>query len=327
MIQLEGERTLSLNRNHPGVEMTDFFLVTGFLGAGKTTLLKAIFPLFTGKKTRLIVNEFGKVGLDGALLRESGAELAEIVDGSIFCACRLDQFERALEDAMADSPDAIIVETSGLSDPGAIRSILAEYEFAGVLRYRGAICLADAPRFLKIVETARACKKQLSFADLVLLNKCDLVSEEACATVERRISGLCRAPVLRTTFGRITPEQLERLEPLDHSLEIDHRPDLTLQKETIELSSACTSSQVRRMLALLAEDTYRIKGFLALSDSRFVVDCVGTDIRVTRYDGQIEHANQLTLLAGDGMPLRQAIRQLLQEFSDLVVWVKEKSDH
>ena len=302
-----------------GDKMTDFFLITGFLGAGKTTLLKAIFLLFRGRKTRVIVNEFGKVGLDGALLRESGAELAEIVNGSIFCVCKLDLFECALEDAMADRPDAIIVETSGLSDPGAIRSILAEYEHAGALRYRGAICLVDASHFLKIVETARACKKQLAVSDLVLLNKCDMVSEEACELVEQRINGLCLAPVLRTTFGMMTREQLERLEPLNHAIEIDQRPDLTLQKETIELSGACTSSQVRRMLALLAEDTYRIKGFLELADGSFVADCVGTDIRVTQYAGQIEQANQLTLLAGEGMPLRHTIRQLLQEFSDLVV--------
>ena len=306
--------------------MTDFFLITGFLGAGKTTLLKAIFPLFSDKKTRLIVNEFGKVGLDGALLRESGAEIAEIVNGSIFCVCRLDQFERAMEEAMADQPDAIIVETSGLSDPGAIRSILAEYERAGVLRYHGAICLADAPRFLKIVETARACKKQLAVADLVLLNKCDLVSEETCTAVERRIQGLCLAPILRTTYGAISRGQLDRLSPMDHATEIDHRPDLTLQKETIELSGACTSSQARRMLALLAEDTYRIKGFLELSDGIYVADCVGTDIRVTQHAGHIEHANQLTLLAGEGMPLRHAIRQLVQEFSDLVVWKKGQGD-
>jgi G3E family GTPase len=306
--------------------MTDFFLITGFLGVGKTTLLKALFPLFQGKKIRLIVNEFGRVGLDGALLRESGAHIAEIVNGSIFCVCRLDQFERVLEESMADRPDAIIVEASGLSDPGAIRSIIAGYEREGSLRYRGAICIVDATRFLKIVETARSCKKQLAVADLLLLNKCDLASEEACEAVERRIQGLCLAPILRTTYGAISRAQLERLEPLDHAVEIDQRPDLTLQKETIEISTVCSSSQVRRMLALLAEDTYRMKGSLDLSDGRFIADCVGSDIRVTKYTGHIEHANNLTLLAGEGMPLRHAICQLVQEFSDLVVWKKEHGD-
>ena len=299
--------------------MTDFYLITGFLGAGKTTLLKALMPLFDGRKLRVIVNEFGKVGLDGTLLRESGAQIAEILNGSIFCVCRLDQFERALDEAMAEKPDAIIVETSGLSDPGAIRSILARYEQAGELRYRGAICLVDAPRFTKIINTARASKKQLAVADLVLLNKCDLVSEESCALVEQAIRGLCLAPVLRTSYGAITRERFEKLAPLDHTLEIDHRPDLTLQKQSITLSRGCSSAQVRRMLALLAEDTYRIKGFLDLSDGGFVADCVGSDIRLTPYAGKTEQANQLTLLAGEGMPLRQAIRQLKSEFGDLVV--------
>ena len=192
--------------------MTDFYLITGFLGAGKTTLLRAILPHFRGKKMRLIINEFGKVGMDGTLLRDYGADISEIVNGSIFCVCKLDQFERALEEAMAGEPDVILVETSGLSDPGSIRSILAEYERLGSLRYRGAICLVDALRFPKVIETARACKKQLAVSDVVLLNKCDLVSEDVCAAVEHRIKGLCFAPVLRTTYGAISQELLERLE-------------------------------------------------------------------------------------------------------------------
>jgi len=301
-------------------------MITGFLGAGKTTLLKAVLPLFQGRKTRLIINEFGKVGLDGALLRESGAEIAEIVNGSIFCVCKLDQFENALEKAIADQPEAIIVETSGLSDPGAIRSIIAGYEREGSMRYRGAICLVDAPRFLRIVETARCCKKQLAVADLVLLNKCDLVSEEFCVAVERKIQGLCLAPILRTTYSAISRAQLEQLEPLEHAVEIDQRPDLTLQKEIIEISAECTSNQLRRMLALLAEDTYRMKGFLDLSDGKFIADCVGMDIRVTPFAGIIEHANLLTLLAGEGMALRQAIRQMILEFGNLVVWKKGQGD-
>lgn len=305
--------------------MTDFYLITGFLGAGKTTCLKTVLSHFPDHKIRLIINEFGKTGLDGTLLRQKGAELAEIVNGSIFCVCRLDQFEDALDEALAAQPDVIIVETSGLSDPGAIRSILSGVEQAGVLRYRGAICIVDALRFDKVIDTARACKKQLAIADLVLLNKCDMLSDEACAQVERKIGGLCLAPVYRTSFGVISSEQIHSLSPLDHTAVVDHRPDLTLQKETIALSDRATSSQVRRMLALLAEDTYRIKGFLKLADGSFVADCVATEICLAEYAGQMEHVNQLTLLAGEGMALRHAIRQLLQEFSDFVVWEKQKN--
>ena len=306
--------------------MTDFYLITGFLGAGKTTLLRALLPLFAGKRVRLIINEFGKVGLDGALLHDFQADVAEIVNGSIFCVCRLDQFETALNEAIADAPDVIFVETSGLSDPGAIRSILATHEQAGALRYRGAICLVDAPRFQKVLETARACKKQLAVADLVLINKCDMVSEKACAEVERVLDGICLAPRVRTSYGKITKEQLESLVPMDHAAMIDHRPDLTLQKEQLILAPESTSSQVIRMLKLLAEDTYRMKGFLHISDGAFLVDCVGAEVRVTPYSGYMEHENCLTLLAGAGMPLRKAIQALQQEFGTLVTWQKGKPE-
>ena len=302
--------------------MTDFYLITGFLGAGKTTLLKSLLPLFAGKRIRLIINEFGKVGLDGALMRAYQADVAEIVNGSIFCVCRLDQFESALNEAMTDAPDVILVETSGLSDPGAIRTILSQHEQAGALRYRGAICLVDALRFQKVLETARACKKQLAVADLVLINKCDMVSEEACVAVERVLDGICLAPHARTSYGKITQEQLDAMEPLDHAALVDHRPDLTLQKEQLIVAPENTSSQVIRMLMLLAEDTYRMKGFLHISDGRFLVDCVGTDVRVSPYSGYMENENCVTLLAGEGMPLRKSLKGLEQEFGILVIWQK-----
>ena len=302
--------------------MTDFYLITGFLGAGKTSLLKSLLPLFTGRKIRLIINEFGKVGLDGALMRAAGADAKEIVNGSIFCVCRLDQFEQALQEAAADAPDAIFVETSGLSDPGAVRTVLAPYERAGALRYRGAVCLVDAPRFQKIVETARACKKQLAVADLVLINKTDMVSKTELEAVEHLLKGICLAPSIRTNFGAITREQLEQLSPVDRTEAMDLRPDLTLQKETLLIAPACTVNQIRRMLSILAEDTYRIKGFVSGCDGTFLVDCVGSEIWLTPYQAQIDHENQLTLLAGEGMPLRSAIRSLMSEYDSLVTWQK-----
>ncbi len=297
--------------------MTDFYLITGFLGAGKTSLLKSLLPQYARQKVRLIINEFGKVGLDGALLREQGAQLKEIVNGSVFCVCRLDQFESALGEAMADTPNVIFVETSGLSDPSSIRTILANYERAGILRYCGAVCLVDAPRFRKLITTARACKKQLAVADLVLINKCDMVSEAECMLVEQLLHSICLADSARTTYGAITREQLERLSPSDHASEVDHRPDLTLQKESLLISPASTSRQVVQMLTLIAEDTYRIKGFLSVSDGNFLVDCVGTDVRTTPYTGSMENVNRLTLLAGEGMPLRKSVQYMLQQYGEL----------
>ncbi len=303
--------------------MTDFYLITGFLGAGKTSLLKSILPLYADRDVRLIINEFGKVGLDGTLLRDQAADLFEIIDGSAFCECRLEQFEAAIAEAMADTPDVIFVEASGLSDPGSIRTILAAYEEAKTLRYRGAVCVVDAPRFRKLVEAARACKKQLAVADLVLINKCDLTSEAECAAVETLLQSLSLARCVRTTFGTITKEQLESIQPSAHEADISHKPDLTLQKAMITISSEIASADVERILQLLAPATYRIKGLIRVSDGVFVADCVGPEVRMTPYTGTANTENKLVLLSGEGLPLRRTIQQALRLFDSMITLTGE----
>jgi len=104
--------------------MSRLYLITGFLGAGKTTFLRRFLPLFSGEKIRLIINEFGEAGVDGSLLKELSPVLEEISGGSVFCACRLDQFEKALSQCGVN--ETILVEASGLSDPTGVRRLFAQ---------------------------------------------------------------------------------------------------------------------------------------------------------------------------------------------------------
>ena len=105
--------------------MSKLYLITGFLGAGKTTFLKNFINELSDYRLHLIINEFGKEGVDGELLRELGTALDEINNGSIFCSCRLDKFEEVLEKALSEKPDIIIVEASGLSED-EVRQIIAD---------------------------------------------------------------------------------------------------------------------------------------------------------------------------------------------------------
>jgi len=162
----------------------ELYLITGFLGAGKTTFLKNFARQFAGRRLRLIINEFGRAGVDGTLLRELDAALDEISNGSIFCACRLDQFEAALEQAAADAPDVVLVEASGLADPTNVRRVLAQFP---AVSYQGSVCVADAARLEKVFSTARACPRQLAVSSLVLLNKTDLATEAQCAEAKALI--------------------------------------------------------------------------------------------------------------------------------------------
>ena len=114
--------------------MTKLYLITGFLGSGKTTFLHKLVRLFPDRRLAIVVNEFGKVGVD-------------------------------------EPPELIFVEASGLSDPTAVRSILAQSGKFASLDYAGAICLIDAARFQKVYQTARVCRMQLAVDELVLINK------------------------------------------------------------------------------------------------------------------------------------------------------------
>lgn len=298
----------------------ELILVTGFLGAGKTTLLRSLLRLSAGKRVHLIINEFGKAGVDGALLEGLGASMDEIVNGSIFCACRLDQFESALDAVQRSLPELLFVEASGLADPTAIRTLLEQGTRYPGIRYKGCIALADAARLHRVIGTARVCHKQLSVADLILLTKTDIASKEetqaAEALLQERYPGI---GLIRCVQGELPYDILEELSTRHPAMETDSRRDLTLQKRCLALAPGMTLTQLRGFLRLFVEDTYRVKGFVRLGGETFLVDCVGAYIHVSPgVDRQAD--NRLTVLAGEGMPLRASLKEALKLYGN---WVSD----
>ena len=184
--------------------MSKLYLVTGFLGAGKTTFLKNFIRSFENQRLHIIVNEYGKEGIDGKLLREVGTVLDEINNGSIFCSCRLDKFQEVLQKALESQPDVIIIEASGLSNPTNVRKIMGQKEKFPGLEYMGSICLLDAKRFHKVYETATVVKKQISISDIILINKTDLATKEELQNIYVVIRDhRPDIPIFETTYGQI----------------------------------------------------------------------------------------------------------------------------
>ncbi len=299
--------------------MTDFYLITGFLGAGKTTFLKSFLPRFCGKKLRLIINEFGNSGVDGEILKSIDAELDEICGGSIFCSCKLDRFESAMEDCLKTSPDVIIVEASGLSDPTNIKKILENYEDKNLLSYKGCICLVDAKRFHKVYETARVCKKQLAVADLLLISKSDLVDDEQLEKVQSIIKSDFPAAIIEKSLMGKCDYDFDLLK-VNSSVKFDEKSygtDISNQKISVKISPLMSSYQLERFVNLFAEDTARIKGFVKLENENLLVDCVGAMIKIGPWSGEIEE-NVLTVLATKGQNTRKALKNAQSLYSDLV---------
>ena len=298
--------------------LCELILVTGFLGAGKTTLLRNLLRLSQGKRVHLIVNEFGKVGVDGALLEGLGASMDEIVNGSIFCACRLDQFEEALDAVQRSLPERLFVEASGLSDPTAIRTLLEQGSRYPGIRYKGCIALADATRLHRVIATARVCHKQLSVADLILLTKTDIASNEetqaAEALLRERYPGI---NLVRSVQGDLPADLLDCLSAVHPAMEESGQRDLTAQKHLLAVATGMTAAQLRGFLRLFVEDTHRVKGFVRLGGETYQVDCVGAYINVSSC-GNRQADNRLVALAGEGMPLRKSLKEAIALYCGLV---------
>lgn len=305
--------------------MSGLYLITGFLGAGKTTFLKNFILEFPGSRIQLIVNEFGKEGVDGALLSGAGAALREISGGSVFCACRMDQFERALGEAAAEGPDVILVEASGLSDPTGVRRLFSQGGRFPHIRYRGAVCLVDAVRFPKVYATARACVRQLAASDAALVNKTDLAGEAALAETLRLVRGQRPdMPVVETSFGRIPRDFLKSLHSAQRAdgERLLLTEDLSVRRITLRLSGDIGAGELEKLIQMFAEQTFRVKGFAATRDRGTVlVDCTGTAVSIAPYSGEVppEKRGVLTVLSGAKMPVRSAVSAACGWYSQYVL--------
>lgn len=301
--------------------MTGLYLITGFLGAGKTTFLKKFIRQMAGQRMRILVNEFGREGIDGKLLSELGVLVDEINNGSIFCSCRLDKFEAVLQDALMDAPELIIVEASGLSDPTNIRKILAQQDKFGGIEFLGSICIVDAVNLKKVFNTARVCKKQISISDLLIINKIDLADEMQIAETEQLIRQFYPHIVMhRTSFGDMKPEWLEELRDAvkEEDMPRFQTKDLGLQKALVTIKDNMTGYELTKFLEMFVEDTYRIKGFVKLGGENYLVDCVGSMVDVKPYDGLVGNGNKIVVLAGPGMPMQKSLEKAAQWYRDKI---------
>lgn len=301
----------------------ELFLITGFLGAGKTTLIKNIVKSLGDKRLFLIINEFGKEGVDATLLRELDAAITEIDNGSIFCTCRLDKFEDTLSCAVSQGPEIILVEASGLSDPTNVRRILAQDKYSAI-NYRGSICLIDPLRFEKVLNTARMVKRQLAISSLVIVNKTDIATPEQIEKVTRLVREINpQAEIICTAYAKVDRQIILGIKQKDYDFEAGEARDITLQKYLITVSEEMTVKQLEGFLNMIADETYRIKGFVRLAGILFFVDCVGPFVNYYEYhDPQVAEVNKIVVLAGPGMSTRKIIKEARQWYEDVILKVE-----
>jgi G3E family GTPase len=167
-------------------------VLTGYLGAGKTTLLNRILTEDHGRKFAVIVNEFGEIGIDNDLVVDADEEVFEMNNGCICCTVRGDLI-RIIEGLMRRKGkfDAILVETTGLADPAPVaQTFFVDADVQKDARLDAIVTVADAKWLSDRLKDAPEAKNQIAFADVILLNKIDLVSPAELEEVEARIRGI-----------------------------------------------------------------------------------------------------------------------------------------
>ncbi|WP_181708582.1 CobW family GTP-binding protein [Chthonobacter rhizosphaerae] len=167
-------------------------VLTGYLGAGKTTLLNRILTEDHGKRYAVIVNEFGEIGIDNDLIVDTDEEVFEMNNGCICCTVRGDLI-RVVENLAKrkGSFDAIIVETTGLADPAPVaQTFFMDEEVRKMSRLDAVVTVVDAKHLMARLADAPEAEDQVAFADVILLNKTDLVSPEELAEVEATLRQL-----------------------------------------------------------------------------------------------------------------------------------------
>jgi G3E family GTPase len=171
-------------------------VLTGYLGAGKTTLLNRILSEDHGKRYAVIVNEFGEIGIDNDLVVGADEEVFEMNNGCVCCTVRGDLI-RVLQGLMkrqasaARGFDAIIIETTGLADPGPVaQTFFVDDDVKAKTRLDSVTTVVDAKHVLLTLSESREAREQIAFADQIVLNKTDLVSAEDLAVIEGRLRRL-----------------------------------------------------------------------------------------------------------------------------------------
>jgi G3E family GTPase len=201
-------------------------VLTGYLGAGKTTLLNRILTEPHGKKYAVIVNEFGEIGIDNDLVVNADEEVFEMNNGCICCTVRGDLI-RILDGLMKRKGkfDAVIVETTGLADPAPVaQTFFMDQDVAEAARLDAVVTVADAKWLSARLKDAPEAKNQIAFADVIILNKIDLVSPEDLDAVEARIRAINPYARIHRTQNAAVPlnEVLDRNAfDLDRIIEIE----------------------------------------------------------------------------------------------------------
>ncbi len=280
--------------------MIPTILLTGFLGAGKTTLLNRLIEHYQSKRTVLLINEFGKVGIDGELLVDGNYEKIELNKGSLFCICvRTDFIFEVEKIATQIKPELLIIEATGLADTSEMEKMLVLPNLKDHIQLKSCICLIDCQNFLKIKDILRAPITQVQSADLVLLNKIDLVSDEQIKQVESAVRSISPdVPLIRSQFAEFSLTELDKISHPEIDAEGDMgegRPDPVVSM-TLEAEGSFIQESWEQFRKIIGFNFLRLKGFVTVDEKSYFIDATMEHFSMEPTEKSQKYQNRLVLI-------------------------------
>lgn len=307
-------------------------IISGFLGAGKTTLLNHIVHGEHGLRVAVLVNDFGAINIDTQLISSVDGDTINLANGCICCTIRGDLLNAALRlTERPERPEYIIVETSGVSDPVQVAQTFLLPALRQWLAVDSILTVVDAEQLGTLTGAhAYLAMEQMSVADIIILNKVDLVPADSIAALRREWL-YPQARVIETTHARVPLELILGIGSFDparligkpavdihvHGEDTDHpHTDHSAVFSTWNWTSDAPVSlnAIRKVSRELPTSIYRAKGFLYLADApdrKAVLHVVGTRVKITLEDewGAQPRRNQIVLIGAHGSIDADRLRQ------------------
>jgi G3E family GTPase len=303
-------------------------LLTGFLGAGKTTLLQLVMESLREHKIGVIINEFGDVNVDGQLVARDGIQMAELTNGSIFCACIKDKFVDSLIDMSHRDLEYVLIEATGLADPANMNNILEgiAHKVKQPYDYRGSVCVVDGEYFMGLYDLLPAIRAQLEFCGAVIINKADLIDEgqlkeviEKLEEVNPRITpyvtSYCRIDITEL-MNHLDPSLAKISDPRDSTNTVVSRPATFIVKG----DQIIPYEELKRFVREISPQAYRVKGFAMTDRGNIEISCVGNQVELLPWEPSIRQTD-IVVISAVGFKMMSLIISAIGERLKGYLWI------
>lgn len=297
---------------------TKLYVLTGFLGSGKTTVLLKLLEQLKDERIGVIQNEFGKLGIDGTILRNDDIQMVEINRGSIFCSCLKLQFVTALAEMVQQNFDYLFVESSGWGDPSNLEEILTAAKIVSNREYdlKGVISFVDAVNFMEQVKDEESAYRQIKHCNLAVITKTDIADKEQIELVYekiREINPVCE--IITSANGVMDYSFLKKdlmvyqwTESEASTNSVDNKPKSVF----MEYEGSVEKEKMDAFLKAVAQDLHRAKGFCSLKETGWTqIDVVGSLVDYKK-SGEFEKS-QLVFISKIGPVVIKKIAAAWQE--------------